>query len=122
MSAGLPGILGQVLVAFGAAIFVVAALGLLRLPDVYARASAVTLAAEAGTVAILLGALLLMPSVGNGLKVVLAVALQVVGCAVGGMMVVRSGYLTGARLAAGTARDDLARDAGAGRLPRRGDG
>ncbi len=120
MTTGLPGILGQVLVALGAAIFVVAALGLLRLPDVYARASAVTLAAEAGTVAILLGALLLTPSVANGVKVVLAILLQVVGCAVGGMMVVRAGYLTGARTAPTTARDDLARDADAGRLPQRG--
>jgi multicomponent Na+:H+ antiporter subunit G len=115
-------VVGQVLVALGAAVFVVAALGLVRLPDVYSRASAVTLAAEAGTASILLGALLLSPSVGHAVKLVVALVLQVIGCAVGGMMVVRSGYLTGAPLAGSTSRDDLADDAGSGRLPQRGEG
>jgi multicomponent Na+:H+ antiporter subunit G len=104
-------VLGQVLVVAGALLFAVGALGLLRLPDVYSRASSVTLVAEVGTGLILVGVLLLSPSVSDLVKVVVAILLQAVGCAVGGMMVVRSAYVTGSELTPRTARDELALDA-----------
>lgn len=115
-------ILGQILAMAGAAVFVIAGVGLLRLPDVYSRISAVTLAAELGTVLILVGALLLQPSVGNGIKAVAGVVLQAVGCAVGGMMLARAAYLTGTKLTERTRRDELAGDAEAERLPDRAPG
>ena len=55
--------LGDVFVALGIGLIAVAAVGLLRLPDVYNRANAVAKAAGLGLVSVLLGVVILAPGV-----------------------------------------------------------
>jgi multicomponent Na+:H+ antiporter subunit G len=109
-------VLGGVLVALGVGLVAAAGLGLLRLPDAYTRMSAVTKAASLGVVLVLLGALALAPSWGNAVKVLLAVALQLITAPVGGFAIGRASYRAGAPLTPETGYDDLARDSG-GRGP-----
>ena len=113
LEAAAPG-LGTALMAAGALVFAVGAAGLLRLPDFYARLSAVTIAAAPGTALLLLGLLLHYPTWENTLKIGLAILIQLATAAVGGHALARAGYLTGAPAAAATRFDDIAARAAAG--------
>jgi multicomponent Na+:H+ antiporter subunit G len=103
-------VLGGLLIALGVGLIAAAGLGVLRLPDAYTRMSAVTKAASLGVVLVLLGALALSPSWNNLVKVLLAVALQLVTAPVGGFAIGRASYRAGAPLTAETGYDELARD------------
>lgn len=92
----------------GALVFLVGAVGLLRLRDFYARLSGVTIAASLGTALMLLGLLLDQPSVANALKIGLALLIQLSTAAVGGNALARAGYLTGVKPVEDTQFDDLA--------------
>lgn len=92
----------------GALVFLVGAIGLLRLRDFYARLSGVTIAGGLGTALLLLGLLLHHPSVGNAIKIGLALLIQLSTAAVGGNAIVRAGYLTGVKPTEDTKFDDLA--------------
>lgn len=99
--------IGAVVTLFGAATIAIAGIGLLRLPDIYTRLSAITSAGGLGVSFVVVGALLQTPSVPNTVKVVAAVVLQLATSAVGGMALGRSSYLTGSRLTPATRYDDL---------------
>ena len=87
-------ILGQILIVAGGLVFLTAALGVVRFPDVYTRISAVGTAAGLGIVLVVAGALLLQPGLSNTIKVVVIVILQLGTSAIGSMAVARSAYLT----------------------------
>lgn len=91
-------ILGQILVLLGGLVFATAGLGILRFPDTYTRASAVGTAAGIGVVFVVLGALLLQPTIPDLIKVLVIVPLQLATSAVGSIVVARSAYLTGVRM------------------------
>jgi multicomponent Na+:H+ antiporter subunit G len=103
-------IIGYVLITVGALVFATAGLGVVKLPDVYTRVSAISTAAGFGLMQIIVGVLLLAPGPENTVKAVLAIALQLATSAVGGMALARSGYLTGSPLVAGTSPDQIAED------------
>ena len=88
--------LGSVSVLVGALVFLSAAIGLLRFPDLYVRSSATGTAAGLGVVFVFVGAFLLHPSWSDTPKVILAVILQFASSAVGAMAIARSGFLSGA--------------------------
>lgn len=83
-------IIGQILALIGAAIFVVAAVGLSRFKDPYSRISAVATAAGLGVAFVTVGAVLIDPSVDAVVKVVLAVILQLLTSAVAAIVIARA--------------------------------
>ena len=91
-------IIGQVLIVLGSLIFLTGALGIIRFPDAYPRASAVGTAGGLGVVFVITGALLMQPTVPDALKVVLIVVLQLATSAIGIIAVGRSAYLVGVPL------------------------
>lgn len=101
-------ILGNTLVLVGAGLVATAGIGLLRLPDVYNRSNAVAKAASLGVVCVLLGVLVLQPSITNLLLVGLAAVLQLVTAPIAGYALGRAAYRSGAPLASSTYRNDLA--------------
>lgn len=101
-------VLGIVCMIAGAAVFLVGAVGLLRLRDFYARLSGVTIAGALGTALLLLGLLLHYPTVENAIKIGLALLIQLATAAVGGNAIARAGYLTGVEPVEDTKFDDLA--------------
>ncbi|WP_409328593.1 monovalent cation/H(+) antiporter subunit G [Trujillonella humicola] len=100
-------VLGALLVAGGVFLIAVAAIGLLRLPDAYARMNAVTKAASLGVVLAMAGALLITPSWFAVVKLLLAIALQLVTAPVGGFALGRAAYRAGTPLASETRFDEL---------------
>lgn len=89
-------VLGSVSVLLGALVFLGAAIGLMRFPDLYVRSSATGTAAGLGVVFVFVGAFLLHPSGADAPKVILAVILQFISSAVGAMAIARAGLLSGA--------------------------
>lgn len=87
-------IIGNVTIVLGALIFATAALGILRFPDAYMRVSAVGTAGGVGIVLIIVGALVLQPSIENTVKVVLILVVHLLSSAVGTMAIARATYLT----------------------------
>lgn len=70
-------VLAAFLLVLGAAFILVAAIGLVRLPDVLCRSHAVAKAATLGIFSLLLGLWLAMGSEAAGFKVLLAILFQV---------------------------------------------
>lgn len=93
---------GQVLVLLGAAVFVLAAVGLRRFPDPYTRISAVATAGGLGVACVTVGAVLTDPSAASAAKVAVAVVLQLLTSAVGGIAIARAAVGSGHRFAPGT--------------------
>lgn len=92
----------SVLIIIGTLVFCVAGLGLLRLPDVFSRISAIGTAAGVGTALIVLGVALQDPTLINLLKALLAILLQVTTSVIGAMAIARSAVLRRQRFAPGT--------------------
>lgn len=86
-------ILGQILILIGAALFAFAGLGLLRLPDVYTRISAVGTAGGLGLALVVIGALAIQPAVADAVKVVAIVVFQLTTSAVATSAIGRAAYL-----------------------------
>lgn len=99
---------GEVLVLAGVALIATAAVGLLRLPDIYNRTNAVAKAAALGVSCVLAGVAFLMPSFSTVVIVVLAILAQLFTAPIAGYAVGRAAYRSGAPLATITHRDDLA--------------
>mgnify|MGYP000941559993 CR=1 FL=1 len=95
-------LLGNIAVLTGSAIFVLAAVGLLRFRDVYARISAVATAGGLGVVFICGGAALLQPATDTFVKVVVAIILQLLTSAVGAIVISRAAVRSGHRFIVGT--------------------
>ncbi|MBF5083226.1 monovalent cation/H(+) antiporter subunit G [Quadrisphaera sp. INWT6] len=87
LTGGALGVVGQLLVVLGVALVAVGALGLLRLPDAYLRANAVTKAAALGLVLVLLGTAVLAPGLDAVLVLLVAAALQLFTVPVAGYAV-----------------------------------
>lgn len=99
---------GTTVMFVGALVFLVGAVGMLRLPDLYSRLSALTISGALSTGLVIIGLFLHQPSAGNALKLGLALLIQLVTTAVGGTAMARAGYLTGAPRNEHTLFDDLA--------------
>ncbi len=110
-------VLGSALLIGGALILVVAGVGLIRLPDLYTRTSAIGTAAGLGVALLILGVVVLDFSILNLIKGLIAIVAQLLTSAIGSFALARAGYLTGSEPVATTAPDEL-RDSGA----RGGDG
>ncbi|MGY1752045.1 cation:proton antiporter [Blastococcus sp. SYSU D01042] len=100
-------VVGDVFVVLGAVLMAVAAVGLLRLPDVYNRANAVAKAAGAGLVSVLLGVVVLAPS-GTAVAILLiAIALQLFTVPIAGYEIAQAAWRSRAPVVEGTRGADL---------------
>ena len=95
-------ITGNIAILAGAAVFVLAAIGLLRFRDVYSRISAVATAGGLGVVLVCGGAALLQPAVDSFVKVAVAIVLQLLTSAIGAIIIARAAVLSGHRFVEGT--------------------
>ncbi|GAB3850065.1 monovalent cation/H(+) antiporter subunit G [Nesterenkonia populi] len=89
---------GAVLLGAGIALFVVAAVGLVRFPDPYTRLTAVTKSGTLGLVLLLCGVLAMDPSLAHAIKLILAVVLQLLTAPIGGLALSRGTFRSGAPL------------------------
>jgi multicomponent Na+:H+ antiporter subunit G len=92
----------------GSAVMLLAALGVVRLPDVYTRMSAASKASTLGAGLLALGAALAFPAEPVAAQAVALVAFLALAAPVASHLVGRAAYVSGTRPWQGTARDDLA--------------
>ena len=90
-------ILSLVLAGFGVLMILLAALGLIRLPDVYMRSHAAGKAATLGVCCVLLGTAWGMGGSGALLRALLSVAFLFVTIPVGAQLIARAALRNGAR-------------------------
>jgi multicomponent Na+:H+ antiporter subunit G len=107
-------VIGSGLLILGAFIIASAAIGLVRLPDLYTRTSAIGTAAGLGIAVIIVGVVVLDFSALNLVKGAIAIVAQLLTSAIGSFALARAGYLTGSRPVATTFPDELAETAAAG--------
>ena len=100
-------VLSAVLLLAGVALAVVAAIGLVRFPDVFSRMHAATKPATLGLLLIVLGAALQMDERGDAVKLLLVAAFQFVTAPVAAHMVGRAAYRSGIGDLDGLVVDDL---------------
>lgn len=103
-------IVGGTLVGVGVTLTLLAAIGILRFPDALTRSSASTKAAGLGVACVLAGAAFLFGTFEAAWKLSLAVVLQFATAPVGGHVIGRAAYRSGAPLWEGTWVDELAPD------------
>lgn len=103
-------VLAGVLVLAGAALAVIAAIGVHRLPDVYGRMHAAAKPATLGVALCLLAAALRVDDVTTVTKLLLAIAFQFLTAPVAGHLISRAAHQAGAAQSEHTIRDDLADD------------
>lgn len=103
----LQSVAGNGFVVAGLLLMVTAAIGMVRLPDVYHRTNAVAKAAAFAVTLVLLGVLILMPSPRVAITVLLAIAAQLLTAPVAGYAVGRAARRSGAPLSPTTHRNDL---------------
>ena len=97
---------GDVLVITGTALIAIAAVGLLRLPDAYNRANAVSKAAALGVVCVLLGVLVLTLAPASATILGLGIGLQLLTTPFSAYAAARAAYRSGAPFMAATHRED----------------
>ncbi len=100
-------VIGHALAFLGVAFVLLAAVGILRFPDVLTRTSASTKAAGLGVALVLAGAAFLFGTTEAAVKLTLAVALQFATAPVSGHVIGRAAYRSGAPLWEGTHTDEL---------------
>ncbi len=101
-------VISATLILFGAALSVIAGIGLQRFPDVFARLHAATKPATLGLVLILGGAAVRIGWSGDTAKLVLVIALQFFTAPIGAHMIGRAAYRAGTELSPDTSVDELA--------------
>jgi multicomponent Na+:H+ antiporter subunit G len=101
-------IVGSALLILGAAILASAAIGLVKLPDLYTRTSAIGTAAGLGVALIIAAVVVFDFSVLNLIKGLIAIVAQLVTSSIGSFALARAGYLTGSQPVATTFPDELA--------------
>lgn len=106
-------LVGSAFLILGALIMASAAIGLLRLPDVYTRTSAVGTAAGLGVALMVVGVVVLDFSVLNLVKGIIAIIAQLLTSAIGSFVLARASYMTGSKPVETTVPDELAEQAGA---------
>ena len=105
--------IGALLLLGGSVICLLAALGVVRLPDFFMRMHAATKAGVAGSGLVLLGVAAIDGSLSTWIKAVVAVVFLFLTTPVAGHLIGRAGYVSGVPLWRGTREDALA-----GVLPR----
>jgi multicomponent Na+:H+ antiporter subunit G len=108
--------IASVAILSGVMLALLAAVGLQRFPDVFARMHAATKPATLGLMLVLVGTALRVPSAGDVAKLALVVVLQFLTAPVGAHMVGRAAYRSGTELSPLTSIDELA-EARAGEGP-----
>ena len=101
-------ILAAILILIGSSLALVAALGLQRFGDVFARMHAATKPATLGLALVLLGAALAISSPGAVAKLLLVVVFQFLTAPLAAHLVGRAAFRTGTELHPSTNFDDLA--------------
>jgi multicomponent Na+:H+ antiporter subunit G len=101
-------IVGSALLILGAAILASAAIGLVKLPDLYTRTSAIGTAAGLGVALIIAAVVVFDFSILNLIKGLIAIVAQLVTSSIGSFALARAGYLTGSQPVATTFPDELA--------------
>ena len=101
-------VVGSAFLVLGAAIIASAAIGLLKLPDVYTRTSAVGTAAGLGVALIIVGVVVLDFSTVNLVKGIIAIIAQLITSAIGSFVLARASYMTGSKPVSTTVPDELA--------------
>jgi multicomponent Na+:H+ antiporter subunit G len=117
-------VVSSVLLLAGVFLSLVAAVGLVRLPDVLSRMHAATKPATLGLLLICIGAAVRMPDGADAVKLLLVAAFQFLTAPVAAHMIGRAAYRSGAGALDQLVVDDLREvsappPAGAGRAPRR---
>lgn len=100
-------VLADVLIGVGAALILLAGVGVVRLPDVLTRANAATKATGLGLAAILAGVALAVGTARAAVVLGLAVVIQLLTSPVSGHVIGRAAYRSGAPLWERTHTDDL---------------
>lgn len=100
-------VIASVLLVGGTVFAVTAAIGVVRLPDVFARMHAATKAATFGFLGIAAGAAVVLNDPTSITKLVLAAAFQLVTAPTAAHMVSRAAHRAGTELGPRTVRDDL---------------
>lgn len=103
-------LIGQALVLLGALLTLLAAIGVVRFHDVFARMHALAKATTAGVLVALLGAAAAMPNANDATSMIFAAMLQVVTNPVSGVMLARATYLADGITIEIDAIDELAPD------------
>jgi multicomponent Na+:H+ antiporter subunit G len=101
-------LVGSAFLILGALIMASAAIGLIRLPDVYTRTSAVGTAAGLGVALMVVGVVVLDFSVLNLVKGIIAIIAQLLTSAIGSFVLARASYMTGSKPVETTVPDELA--------------
>lgn len=91
----------------GAGLCLIAAFGVLRLPDFFMRMHAATKAGVAGCGLLLVGVAFAEPSAGMWIKVIIAIAFLLLTQPIAGHLLARAGYVAGVPLWGGTREDQL---------------
>jgi monovalent cation/proton antiporter MnhG/PhaG subunit len=98
----------------GAAICLIAAVGVLRLPDFFMRAHAATEAGVAGCGLVLIGVGFAYPSVEMWIKILIAISFLLMTTPIAGHLLSRAGYVAGVPMWGGTSHDELEGELGRG--------
>lgn len=96
-----------ILSTLGTLIILIAAVGFLRMPDIYLRISVATKAATLGIGLILAGAALYFNELGITSRVIAIIIFILLTAPVGAHMIGRASYFTGVKIWRKTAIDDL---------------
>jgi multicomponent Na+:H+ antiporter subunit G len=99
-------LLGGFLIGAGAAFMLLAGVGLLRLPDVFARMHAATKSASLGLACVLAGTVLLLRGPLADVKLLMAIAFQFMTAPVAAHIIGRAAYRAGIPLWEGTLFDE----------------
>jgi multicomponent Na+:H+ antiporter subunit G len=99
-------VLASVLIILGSALALIAAIGLQRFDDVFARMHSATKPATLGLISILAGAALTLPLPGAVAKLMLVILLQFITAPVGAHLVGRAAFRTGRDLSPDTILDE----------------
>jgi len=98
---------GSGFLILGAAIIASAAIGLLKLPDVYTRTSAVGTAAGLGVAFMIVGVVVIDFSALNLIKGIIAILAQLITSSIGSFVLARASYMTDGKPVETTVPDEL---------------
>jgi multicomponent Na+:H+ antiporter subunit G len=94
--------LGYALVGLGSTLMLLAGVGVLRLPDTFARLQAGTKAASLGLACVFAGTVALLPAVSSAVKLTLAVLFQFATAPIAAHVIGRAAYRAGTPMWHGT--------------------
>lgn len=96
-----------VLMVGGALLSFLAAVGILRMPDLFTRMQAATKSGTMGVGLIIAAVAMDAAEIGHGASAILVIAFQLLTAPVAAHMIARAAYFTGVRLWEGTIQDEL---------------